>query len=251
MSQRNEITLVVPYYNNPAMLAVQADAWLHYPEGLRVVVVDDGSALAPAEGVLEPQRQALERNVALYRVEQDIPWNRGGARNLGAHVAGTEWVLHVDIDHLLTPACAAVLMVAKLDARHWYRFQRFRNGRADATRRKDAIPDDMPWGPVKPHGDSYLVPRALYWQVGGYDEDYSGCLGGGSPFLKQLEAAAPVRMAPLEVSLQVFTRDTCPDASDTTLGRDTSEYTRRRKAKELAGRTKAKNPLRFSWRRVW
>ena len=192
------ITLVVPYYRNPLMLARQAAAWADYPPALRVVVVDDGSP--------EPAVEALpaRSRAAVYRIDVDIPWNRNGARNLGAHIAETDWLLMVDIDHVLSPGDAARLVGLGLDPFHWYRFRRFRVGRADATRRKDALPDDAPWGEIKPHVDSYLAHRALYWSVGGYDEDYSGSLGGSAPFLKKLAAMAPcIELA--DVALRVHT----------------------------------------------
>jgi hypothetical protein len=242
---RPGLTLIVPYYRNAAMLRRQAQEWEEYPSEIKIVVVDDASP--------EPARPIIEwvPMVQLYRICQDVPWNRGGARNLGATVADTEWIMHIDIDHILPAACAATMMSQHWppNAAHWYRFRRFRVGRADATRRKDAIADDVKFGEIKPHGDSYLCTRELYWRVGGYDEDYSGCLGGGSPFLRQLERAAPARMFADDVALHVHTRDSVPDASDLSLSRDTSEYARRRKDKERCGDTRAKNPLRFEWTR--
>lgn len=241
------LTLIVPYYRNVEMLKRQLAEWRKYPQEIAIVVVDDGSP-EPAADVL----RGSDGLVSLYRIGRDIPWNRGGARNLGTQAAMTEWIMHVDIDHLLMANDAATLVTKHWppDPEYWYRFRRFRVGRADATRRKDAIPDDAEFGEIKPHGDSYVCRRALYWSVGGYDEDYSGCLGGGSPFLQQLERAAPARMFHNDVPLHVYTRDRIADASDLSLSRDTSEYSRRRKAKERIGDTLAQNPIRFEWERV-
>lgn len=228
------------------MLELQCKEWKDYPEGIEIVVIDDGSP-EPAADILKSSNR-----VKLYRVLQDIPWNRGGARNLGAHVAQTDWLLHVDIDHVLPAPCAWRMVERHFPppASHWYRFKRWRVGKADETRRKDAIADDVRFGEVRPHGDSYLCTRELYWRVGGYDEDYSGCLGGGSPFLRQMEREAPAGLFNGEVVLHVHTRDSVADASDHSLSRDTSEYSRRRRNKERRGDTKARNPLRFEWERV-
>jgi glycosyltransferase involved in cell wall biosynthesis len=245
-----EVTLIVPYYRNPGMLRVQLSQWLLYPDEIRVIVVDDGSP-EPAEPIVrECVPQPLIGRIQLYRIGVDIPWNRGGARNLGAHVAQTEWIVHVDIDHVLRRAAADALIDASVDRSIWYRFRRFRIGRADETRRKDKIDPNADFGEIHPHVDSYLIRREFYWKVGGYDEDYSGCLGGGSPFLRQLECAAPYEILPDPICLHVYTRDAVPDANDTKLSRDTSEYSRRRREKERTGRTKAVNPLRFPWERV-
>lgn len=244
------ITYILPYYNQPLMLAKQLETWASYGsyarEHLTFIVVDDGSPI-PAKPLV-----AEHAGVQLYQIDVDIPWNRAGARNLGATVATTDWIVHTDTDHVLPPDAAEALVGRQNDynPKTWYRFRRFRVGAADETRNKDKIPRAQKFGEIKPHIDSYLCTRKLYWQVGGYDEDYSGCLGGGSPFLKQLEAAAAVRELPPDTFLHVYTRDACPDSS-AKLDRDTSEYTRRRKAKERAGDTKARKPLRFPWHRVF
>jgi hypothetical protein len=240
-------TLILPYYRNPKMLAKQIENWQQMSDYVRgaltLLVVDDGSP-EPAVGI--------PGLMQLYRITKDIPWNRNGARNLGAHVATTPWILQTDIDHLLPPEAAEALCSRANDwnPKHWYRFRRFRNGVADETRMKDALPRDAKFGEIKPHIDSYLCTRELYWKAGGYDEDYSGSLGGGSPFLRELEKVGSVRTAPPDVYLHVYTRSTCEDASDNTLSRDRSRYEKMSKAKAKAGKTKGENPLRFPWERV-
>jgi glycosyltransferase involved in cell wall biosynthesis len=239
-----EISLILSYYRGPRMLRAQLDAVAEYPDGYTVIVVDDGSP-EPAEDVISNADR-----VALYRIDKDIPWNRGGARNLGAQVAITRWIVQLDLDHVLPPAAASVLLKVCVDPRAWYRFPRWRIGQADETRRKDTIPDFLEIGPVKPHIDSYLCTRALYWKAGGYNEDFSGCLGGGSPFLAELAKAGPLKLLPEPVHLCVYTRHAIQDASVSTLDRSTDEYARRRRALERAGRIRGHDPVRFEWRRV-
>ncbi len=249
----NDLTLIVPYYRNCTMLARQVEEWWKYPRQVRVVCVDDGSPEPALPIILEASKGRRASWLELYRIGVDIPWNRGGARNLGALVAeDADWLVHVDIDHIL-PADAADALVEflggrKFDSNVWYRFPRNRVGRADDTRKKDALPDDCEYGPIHPHVDSYLISRQLYWKVGGYDEDFSGSLGGGNPFLRRLEkiAGAPLLLAE-PIRLEVYTRSVIKDASDWSLSRDKAEYSKRRRAKEAAGNTTPKNPLRFPW----
>jgi glycosyltransferase involved in cell wall biosynthesis len=100
------LTLIVPFYRNVKMLERQVQEWNLYPPGLEVVCIDDGSP-EPAAPILDEGLAAGMRNhVRLYRIDVDIPWNRGGARNLGANKAATDWIVQVDIDHVL-PADAA------------------------------------------------------------------------------------------------------------------------------------------------
>jgi glycosyltransferase involved in cell wall biosynthesis len=215
---------------------------------VRVIVVDDGSP-EPAEPIIRRRaNEDLLKRIELYRIGVDIPWNRGGARNLGAQQAATDWIVHIDIDHLLPPECAHALLKAEVLPDRWYRFRRFRNGQADETRMKDALPRSQTFGEIKPHIDSYLVTRDLYWQAGGYNEDFSGCLGGGSPFLQELEKLAPVAQLPPDVCLHVYTRDRCPDASDFSLSREPGEFARRKKA--MNGNFRGHDPVRFPWTRI-
>lgn len=239
------ITIILPYYSQPEMLKEQMGVWEAYSElvrrELRLIVVDDGSPI-PARGV--------PPDVALYRIVEDIPWNRGGARNLGTLVADGPWLLHMDLDHVLTPTQAERLIASPLPLSwtHWFRFRRERYGAADETRMKDALPREAQSGEIKPHIDSFLCNRKLYWAVGGYDEDYSGCLGGGSPFLRAMEMEGTCEVSP--VRLLVYTRHVCSDASVRSLSRDTTEYSRRRREKELTRNTTPRNPLRFTWTRI-
>lgn len=239
-------TLIVPFYRNVQMLREQVRNWEEYPEAVSIVLVDDGSPEDARSIVLKHASPALLQRIALYRIEVDIPWNRGGARNLGTARAETDWIVHVDIDHVLPAAAALSLLQFSPDPWRWYRFERFRLGRADETRRKDKIPDHAEYGRIHPHIDSYLCTRDLYWAAGGYNEDFSGCLGGGSPFLAELERAggAPL-IAPEPAHLIVFTRSAVPDASDHTLSRDRLEFSRRKA--QMRGRFKGHDPIRFPW----
>jgi len=236
------ITLIIPYYRSPLMIQKHLEVIDAYPPGYRVIIVDDCSP--------EPAEECIGRgheNLELYRIDTDIPWNREGARNLGAHLADTEWIIHVDTDHILPVDCAISLLEEDLDPSAWYRFSRFRVGKADDTRKKDAIPDDLEYGPVKPHIDSYLCTRDMYWEAGGYNEDYSGCLGGGGPFLKRMKKTCGEPIVFYDIFLEVYTRDKFPDASVSDLSRDKTEFKNRQRK---IGRRKGKNPLRFDWRKI-
>lgn len=240
-----EITLIIPCFNQPLMLRKQLDTVAQYPPGFRVIVVDDHSKV-PAEEVFETHDAA-----ELYRVDEDVAWNRSMARNLGAQQAKTDWIIHVDTDHVLPPDSAVKLLELPLNAGSWYRFPRFRVGKADDTRNKDQLPRDCEYGQIHEHVDSYLITKANYWRTGGYDPDYAGCLGGGGAFLARLESMmGPSGALPMDIHLEVWTKDKIPDASVGGISRDTSEYKRRRREKEARGDTVPKNPIRYPWHRV-
>jgi hypothetical protein len=244
-----EVTLIIPYYRAPSMLEKQLEEICCYPGAIKVVIVDDCSP-EPAMAVFDYLFMGENPDdVRLYRIKDDLAWNREGARNLGAYLAETEWIIQIDTDHILPAACAEGLFKVEVDKKHWYLFPRYRVGGADETRKKDAIPDDQEYGRIKPHIDSYLCTKRMYWANGGYNEDYVGCLGGGGPFLKRMRMVGgePLLM-PEDVFLEVHTRHSVPDASVSDLSRDKTEFKRRRK--EIGLTAKPRNPLRFKWVRL-
>jgi hypothetical protein len=244
------ITYILPYYRASMMLHYHLETWRKYSAEvtakMRLLIIDDCSP-EPAAPIVASYRED-KLPIELYRIKEDIPWNRNGARNLGSHLATTPWLLHTDIDHVLPFDSAESLVRSSLDVTRWYRFDRFRVGAADDTRRKDALPKDAMFGRIKPHGDSYLCTKVQYWHVGGYDEDYSGHLGGGTPFLEQMtDKGQPVL---LPIPLHVITRSVVPDASVSTLSRDPTHYTKMRARKRAEGNPRGVNPLRFTWERI-
>src|SRR5262245_19589797 len=211
-------TLIIPYYRNPLMLRRQLEEIAKYPpDDWRVIIVDDGSP-EPAEPIVrEWMTECLWRQqcpdfapeMRLYRIDVDIPWNREGARNLASQECQTEWMVHVDIDHVLPAECARRLVRGQFfepDPAKWYRFPRFRVGAADETRMKDKIPRAQKFGAIHPHIDSYLCTREQYKRAGGYNEKmFSGILGGGSEFLRRLERFGGERsILPADINLHVY-----------------------------------------------
>ena len=218
------ITLILPYYNQPLMLAKQLEVIRTYPKELKVIVVDDGSKDDARSHI--DLRKLRGIDFSLYRIKENIPWNREEARNLGAYKADTDWIIQLDIDHILPAKCAEKLLEYSLKA-EWYRFPRKRRGKADATRQKDALPPDAVQGNIHPHQDSYLIRRD-WFLASPYDERYAGCLGGGTPFLKRMEQLhGNPKLLPASIYLEVWTMDKIGDAS-VSLNRDKSEYVRRR-----------------------
>lgn len=243
------LSVVVPFYRNPKMLERQIEKWKEYPDGISIIVVDDGSP-EPAEPIITANASPdLLKRIRLFRITVDIPWNREEARNLGAMQCETEWLVHLDIDHVLPAEAATRLLGFETDDRCWYRFPRWRVGRADETRRKDKLSPDVAFGEIHPHVDSYLVTKDTYWKVGGYDLAFSGCLGGGSDFLSRLQRVSELRLLSPEIHLHVYTRSEVPDASDWSLSRDTTEGKRRARAKQANGNKLTMKPVISPWER--
>lgn len=232
------VSLITCYYNQPKMLGRQLQCWSEYPEPVRqrfrIIIVDDASQ-SPAEPIIRASGLPVE----LYRIDQDIPWNMHGACNLGAHV-GEGWLLRIDIDHVLLAAEAQRLLDFRPKPKVWYRFNR-----------EWAKPsaDGYETGWRKPHVNSFLLHRDLYWRAGGYDEDYAGIYTGDTDFHENLNRAG--KLGAIPITLRTYAD--VEDSSTPGLSRGPEQKemaTRVRRAKVRRGATRATNPLRFPWHRV-
>lgn len=241
------LTIVMPYYLNGQMLAVQYRNWLAWPgklrNRLRVVIVDDGSPHSPAANV--PRPYGLP-DLEIYRVVEDRPWWQNGARNIGAHEAPGGWLLLTDMDHVLTPGAAALLFremdKGRLDPDTAYMLDRVEADTGLPTLGRDGKP--------KPHPNSFVVTRETFWRAGGYDERTAGNYGTDRIFREHLYAHA--KRGRLSIPLTRYWRDLVPDASTTTLprkeGRDPAA--RKRMMDAINAAPDARVSLSGAWERV-
>lgn len=241
------LSLVMPYYENAGMLALQYRNWLEWPgkhrQRLRVVIVDDGSPCHPAANV--PRPYGLP-DVQIYRVTRDLPWWQNGARNIGAHEAPEGWLLLTDMDHVLTSDAAAQLFKAidkgRLDEGTAYMMDRVEADTGLPTLGKDGNP--------KPHPNSFVMTRELFWRVGGYDERTAGNYGTDRIFREHLYTYA--RRGHLRIPLTRYWRDLVPDASTTNLPRKEGRDAKARKRMMATIAVAPKDRVRLSqvWERV-
>lgn len=234
----------MPTYLNSGMIALQYEGWAAWSQGIKdrtkIILVDDGSP----EPVADVPRPEGLPDLQIYRVTEDRPWHQHAARNLGAHVADEGWMLLTDMDHVLEEAAARALFEEKLDPERIYTMHRF-----EADTRKPTLGKD---GRPKPHPNSFVLTRELYWRIGGYDEDYCGIYGTDGLF--RMRAAERALRGHLNIPLIRYWRDLVPDASTTTLARKEG---REPGAKERVAREKAERGeadvikvLQFPWVRV-
>lgn len=204
-----DLTLIMPYYDNPAMLEEQQRQWSYYPDELRarlhVIIVDDGSPRWPAlphvqASTLLPSALASFR---LYRTLVDVRWNWLFCRNLGVSEASTDWVLMTDIDHVMPKKTLAYILDGPLKDAFAYRFSRV---------------DAPAMTPYKAHPNTWLVTRKLFDRIGGYDERFSGFYGTDGEFRRRVEDRTD-GIVLLQQKMIRYPREVIADASTTTYGR--------------------------------
>lgn len=205
-----KLALVMPYYDNPGMLAFHYKTWCSYPQEMRdrleVVIVDDGS---PGIAAGEVERPEGLPNLKIYRVTVDLPWHQHAARNIGAFRAKSPWLLLTDMDHLVPEATLQTLLDLEADPDVVYTFPR-----VDPKLQPKIHPVS---GCPHPHPNTFLMTKELFWKIGGYDEDFCGIYGTDAYFRKRMEAAC--RKIHLQVPLILYSRDDMPDASTRSLPR--------------------------------
>lgn len=239
------LSLVMPFYRNPGMLALQMNGWAAWPGRVKrrteIVIVDDGSPEAAA-AVARPSGLP---DLSIYRVLDDMPWHQHGARNLGAHVAQGPWLLLTDMDHVL-PVASAESLLDRLDALDPGAIYTLDRVEADTGR------PTCQNGRPKPHPNSFVVGKATFWKIGGYDETFTGIYGTDGLFRER--AFAKARRGHLDVPLIRYWRDLVPDASTTTLkrkeGRDPGARRRVLEEKIARGERDHVRTLQFAWAQV-
>lgn len=170
------ITLVYPFYENARFLQTQMEGWSRWPADLRThvtaILVDDGSPTPLALDV------PLPFPVRVFRIEQDVRWNWLAARNIGAHHAADGWLLLTDIDHVVPEDTLRSIVFGTHDPGVVYAFSR-REHTGEV---------------VAPHSASFLMTRAMFWTIGGYDEALSGHYGTDGTYRRQVAATASMHV---------------------------------------------------------
>lgn len=209
---KRTFTLIFPYYENPTMLDRQFAHLAALPEDVRkhlhLIVVDDGSQKHPLREFTASVMQQLGLlRAQLFRITVDVRWNWIAARNLAVSKANTDWVLMTDIDHLVPEVTMRRIQEKKVSDRTVYRFSR-----------KD-LPDLTEY---KPHPNSWLMTRAMFDRIGGYDERFSGFYGTDGEFRDRVRANAR-EIIILPEHLVRVPREVVPDASTTHYARKQPE----------------------------
>lgn len=240
-----KLTFVYSYFDNPQMYLRQVKEWEAYPEEIKaqleIIVTDDCSSVSPLRDIKEvPNGIAFRR----FELTRKVPWNWLACRNLGAKKAQAPWVLLTDMDHMVSVKSITKLLgtsgtLGTLNPKYVYLFTR-----VDA-------PDNKKY---KPHNDSFLMAKKLFWKTGGYDEELSGHYGTSGRFrIRAFDTAKGHYRLP--IPLTRFPREVIEDANTTVFvrkgkGRDPKALQRIEQKKKDEGRENEILTLSFPYREV-
>jgi hypothetical protein len=152
------ITHSTNYYGQAARLAEIYAEWERFPAEIKTMVVDDGHCIEAGMTEREPD--------CLARIMVDVPFNFSGTINLAAALTTTPWMLHTEMDcHVTAEEAVELLKIAK---------------RSDG---REVVFLDMHLDCVRHQTVSnWPIPTALFWELGGYDEDFAGGYGHDDVF---------------------------------------------------------------------
>lgn len=223
------------------MLEILLENFQRYSDRVKAqiewIIVDDHSPEPALDEVRQAEKETKGR-IKLLRVDDDIPWNQHGARNLGAREAQSDWLLMTDMDRLIVEDHMAQVL------------DYIKSGKMSPAHHYKPLGLNMKyltvWGGEKPIVNQFFCTKEAYWECGGYDEDYCGIYGGDGPLLRALEAKYPLKFM-RDIIMFRYDRHIVPDATTTDLDRGRGEYAKLSKKKQREGNTFPRNHVRFQW----
>jgi hypothetical protein len=256
------LTFFLIYYNNVDYLAQQVHSWRHFSHKAQIqfLIVDDGSAAehSAAHFLQQQQQELADLDIVVYEIDQDLAWNIGGARNLGFHVATTEWVLLSDADIVVPPTTMEYilqqLLLNNINNKNVI-YRSFQRLRADHVT-------------LKPHPAVMVLTKSSYWRSGGCDEDFVGNYGWTDVhFFARAERTTNIQIQHVHKDMrtkkipplqELPDHVTCPPQmtclepyAGTKLAKDYKHNMKMSQKKERGRLPWARDYLRFTWKRVW
>ncbi len=199
------LTYVIATYGQPKMLECWWENLRGYPDDvasrINLIVVDD-CGNPPAE---IPDDVAGVFRAKLFRVEENIPWNQMGARNLGMHHA-KHWCIMLDPDMVIDP-----MMARRFLEQECKRGEVIRFGLCHLDGSVTRIDMTSP--------NTYMIHRDDFFDAGGYDEDYRGNKGWSDVQLLATLAAHYKMLPRMDLWVQFYGRGLIDDAQVVTLNR--------------------------------
>ena len=169
------ITINLSYYNQKKeVLLKHINYWnsfdKHTKRKYSFFIIDDCSKIPVNELLKDTYFKNLD--ISLYRVQEDLKYNIGGVRNLGAKECKTPWYVILDMDTLISPKMAKELVDLALNNKNKNLAFKFN---------RKVIDNENHIKHNKIHPAVCLIEKEIYWKIGGCDEDFVGNYGSTDP----------------------------------------------------------------------
>jgi len=151
-----KLAVIVPFYKNIVSSIEQCfvDEFSLMSKdtlnSIQLIFVDDCSVVP-----LEIEYRNSNLSLSCYRIDTDIEWNVGGAKNLGAHVSHCEKLLFMDADHSIAEEKIKYLIDYNIKDNEHIIFMRGKVGSPGI----------------------FCTSRKRFSDLGGFDEQFSGFYG--------------------------------------------------------------------------
>ena len=233
-----ELSYVVPCYFNQGnhqslidLLRVYQGYSSEVIDRIHFVLVDDCS---PSKIVIPDD---IDLHITLLRIDTDIEWNQGGARNLGIVYAKSDKLIATDFDHCFPQATLEYIL--KLPDLNKNIYKPARIG-------EDGIP-------LKPHPNTFIMSRARCLKFHGIDEEFSGAYGYEDGFFRRWQRYNGTRFKYLNKHHPIHVRAAEKENPYHSLARDLSHNRKIRERKNSEISTYGPNAghsrtfLNFEW----
>lgn len=164
-----ELTYIVPIYlenDKSDSLSHLINTYNKYSheitDKIHFIIVDDCSPISPT---LPPNNLQY----TLVRIEDNIAWNQGGARNLGVSLANSSKIIVTDLDHHFPERTLEHLIETQIP-----------NSIFQFTRKKNGIKQS-------PHAGTYFCSKSTYYKSLGFDEEFCGNYGYDDIYFLRLQ----------------------------------------------------------------
>jgi len=236
-----KLSLVIPYYNHPLFLKNQVNLWNSYSDYIKrnveIIIVDDGSEKSLDCLIIEGKMK-VPKNLKVFRILEDIYWNVKGARNLGAKVSESDWLLFHDFDHWFLEEDLKNIIEYPKGNKIIYQFKRFREGNEASL-----------------HKETILINKNCFLnRIGGHDEDFVGIYGGGYSLFYEMAKRKGMSVRIMEgASVLTVDNNKFKDLMGSEKVKENRDRDKLKKLRQdkLSGKIPiSNNIIRFNWERV-
>ena len=153
-------------------------------ERMEFIIVDDHSPIV----VTIPA--SINCNYRLFRITDDINWNQGGARNLGA-VHSVQKMILTDCDHRFPEKLLKMILASKVPKNTLYTFKR----------------NDVYGKVTIGHRNTFYTSKQVFFQTLGVDEEFCGNYGCEDIMFRRFASRLGIKLRHFTRRVRIFSTD--------------------------------------------